>query len=259
MPEFSHSLAVVTGASAGIGREFAEQMAARGHPLLLAARNEARLGRAADELHGRYGVSVRALAADLAEDDGRERLARALEAEPEVGVLVNNAGFGTKGPIHTTPLDAQMRMLRLHVLTPMRLCRAVLPGMVSRGRGWIVNVSSIAGYMYGPGNANYCATKAYLTRFTLALDTELQRTGVRVQALCPGFTHSEFHDRMEIDKRTIPAFLWMDAERVVRESLRAVARGRPVAFTPGIRNRLMTMFVEMLPHALVRRGRRVGE
>ena len=205
-----------------------------------------------------YGVEARSFAADLSREDDIERLARVLEAGAEIGVLVNNAGFGTKGKIHKTDLEAQMRMLKLHVLAPMRLSRAVLPAMVQRGNGWVINVSSIAGFMYGQGNSNYCATKAYLTRFTQALDTELYKTGVVVQALCPGFTHTEFHDRMKVDKRTINSMLWMSAERVVDESLAAAERGAPVVYIPGKRNRLIVGLVQLLPHSLMRRGKRLG-
>jgi short-subunit dehydrogenase len=143
-------------------------LAARGHPLLLAARDADRLASLAAELEQAYKVAVRTMAVDLATPVGLEQLAQALEREPDVGILVNNAGFGTKGKIHAAPLGPQMAMLNLHVLGPMRLCQAVLPGMVARGRGWIINNSSVASFMYGPGNANYAATKAYLTRFTPA-------------------------------------------------------------------------------------------
>ncbi len=248
------SLSVITGPTAGIGRVFAQRLAARGHALLLVARDAARLDALAAELGGRYGVAVQTLAADLATPEGIERLAAVLENEPGVGILVNNAGFGTKGKIHRAPLAPQMAMLQLHVVAPMRLSRAVLPGMVARGRGWIINNSSVASFMYGPGNANYCATKAYLTRFSLALDTELYDTGVVVQALCPGFTRSEFHDRMSMDKSAIPGFLWNSAEMMVDASLAAAERGGPVVLIPGLKNKLVTWLVRLAPHFVKRRA-----
>jgi hypothetical protein len=227
--------------------------------LLLIARNQDRLDAAARELTAAHGVAVRVLSADLAREDDIERVGRVLEAEKNVGVLVNNAGFGTKGVIARTPLEPQMQMLRLQVLAPMRLTRAVLPGMIERDTGWIINVSSIAGFMYGAGNANYSASKAYLTRFSLALDAELTGTHVRVQALCPGFTKSEFHDRMKLDRGTIPAFLWMSADRVVDKSLAAIARNGAVAYVPGLLNKVMARAVRVLPHFIMRRGRRIGK
>jgi hypothetical protein len=252
------SLAVVTGASAGIGRAFADHLARRGHSLLLISRDATRLAALADELARTYGVSARSLPADLSDEDEIERVARVLEAEPNVGVLINNAGFGTKGTLHETDADAQMRMLKLHMLAPMRHTRAVLAGMVARGAGWVINVSSIAAFMYGPENANYCATKAYLNRFSEGLDAELYTTGVVVQSLCPGFTHTEFHDRVGIDPRTIHPLLWMSADRVVDASIAAAERGGPVVFIPGLRNRILARFARMLPHWVMRRGRRAG-
>jgi len=259
MPDRQTSLAVVTGGTAGIGRVFADRLARRGHSLLLIARDPARLDTTAAELSAQHGVTVRTLPADLSTEAGIDQAVRALESEGEAAVLVNNAGFGTKGSIHTTAAEPQARMVRLHTLAPMSLTRAVLPGMVVRKSGWVINVSSIAGFMYGPGNANYCATKAYLTRFTQALDTELQGTGVRVQALCPGFTHSEFHERMRMDKKTVPGFLWMSADRVVDLSLAAIERDGAVVYIPGLKNKIVAAFVRMLPHFVMRRGRRVGK
>lgn len=248
------SLAVVTGPTAGIGRVFAQRLAARGHPLLLAARDADRLASLAAELEQAYKVAVRTMAVDLATPVGLEQLAQALEREPDVGILVNNAGFGTKGKIHAAPLGPQMAMLNLHVLGPMRLCQAVLPGMVARGRGWIINNSSVASFMYGPGNANYAATKAYLTRFTLGLDTEVFDTGVVVQALCPGFTRSEFHDRMSMNKAKIPSFLWNSAEFMVDASIAAAERGGPVVLIPGLKNKMLTWLVQLTPHWVKRRS-----
>ncbi len=249
------SLAIVTGPTAGIGRVFAQRLAARGHALLLVARDAARLEALAAELRAAHQVACQTMVADLASEAGMEALAQRLAAEPEVGVLVNNAGFGTKGKLHEAPLGPQMDMLRLHVLAPMRLTHAVLPRMVARGSGWVINNSSVASFLYGPGNANYCATKAYLTRLTLSLDTELHRTGVVVQALCPGFTHSEFHARMRVDKGNIPSWLWLSPESVVDASLAACANGGPAVLIPTWRYRVITALAQWVPHALRRRMR----
>ena len=251
----SNSLAVVTGATAGLGRAFAERLARRGHPLLLIARDAKRLDEVAGELSRTHRVSARALAADLSKDDDLERVATALESERDLGVMVNNAGFGLPGNIHDSPVEPQMRMLRVHVLAVARLSQAVLPGMVSRKRGWLINVSSIAGFLYGPGNANYCATKGYELQFTKALDTELTGKGVYVQALCPGFTHTEFHQRVGMDKTTVPSVLWSSAESVVDASIAAAERGRPLVLIPGLKNRVLVWLARMAPHFIVRRGR----
>jgi short-subunit dehydrogenase len=249
------SVVVITGASAGIGRVYAERFAARGHPLLLIARDTQRLEALAAELLAKHGTSARVLSADLSRDDDIERVARALAGEPNLGVLVHNAGFGTKGPIHKTDVDAQTRMVHVHVVATSRLCAAVLPGMVARERGWVIIVSSIASFVYGPSNANYCATKGYQRMFAEALDTEVRMKGVYVQALCPGFTHTEFHARMEMDKSTVPDFLWGDAGRVVDESIAAAERGRPRVVVPRFRNRILTLLARLSPHWVRRRGR----
>lgn len=251
MTPSSSSLAIITGATAGIGREFAEQLARRGHPLLLMSRDGERLRGVAGELARTHGVKVETFAADLAVELGIAHAAEKLAGLAEVGVLVNNAGFGTKNALHRTDVESQERMVRLHALAPMRLAHTVLPGMVSRRSGWIINVSSIAAFMYGPGNVNYNATKAYITRFTQALATELVGTGVVVQSLCPGFTRTEFHARGQMDMRHVPGWLWLSADRVVRESIAAADRGRPVIVIPGLRFRLVKLLVQLVPSGLL--------
>jgi short-subunit dehydrogenase len=226
---------------------------------MLIARDSARLEQLASELRAAHGVACKVVPADLARDEEIVRVAGVLEAEPDVGVLVNNAGFGSKGKLAEADIARQADMVRLHVMAPMRLSRAVLPAMLERGRGWIINVSSIAGFMHGRGNVNYCATKSYLTRFSQALDTEVYDAGVRVQALCPGFTHSEFHDRLEIDKTTIPRWMWMDAEEVVDRSLRVISRDGPVVYVPGVRNKLLVALISRMPQWVMRRGRATGQ
>jgi short-subunit dehydrogenase len=245
--------ALITGASAGIGRSFAESLARRGYDLILVARSTARVEALARELATRHGVACDAWTADVSSDAGRESVADRIVALPRLDLLINNAGFATTGKLAKTALEPQMEMLRLHVLAPMRLCRAALPQMIAHGAGGIINVSSIAGFVYGPGNVNYSATKAYLTSFTRGLDTELVRTGVRVQALCPGFTHTEIHDEMLQVKKQIPSWLWMQSGDVVEISLGQLERGGPVVCIPGMKNRLMMAVLQLIPHALRRR------
>ncbi len=247
------ALALITGASAGIGRTFAETLARRGYDLILVARSTARIEALGRELTERHKVSVEAWTADLASDAGREDVATRIAALPHLDMLVNNAGFATTGKVHKIPLDPQMDMLRLHMLAPMRLCRAALPRMIERGAGDIINVSSIAGFVYGPGNVNYAATKAYLTSFSLGLDTEVREAGVRVQALCPGFTHTDIHADMPHVKQQVPSWLWGSADRVVDASLRQLAAGGAVICVPGLRNKIMWRLLTLLPHAFLRR------
>lgn len=243
--------ALVTGASAGIGREFCRQLAARGSDLIVVARDAVRLDALAKELGSAHGVRVEVLPADLTRDADVDRVADRAGSDPALTVLVNNAGFGTVGSLAAAPPAQQEAMLRLHVLAPMRLARAALPGMLSRRRGAIVNVSSVAGFIYSPGNVNYCASKAYLTTFTEGLALELAGTGVAAQALCPGFTHTEFHQRMGPDGRRRSRFMWLTAEGVVRASLRQLDRGGPVVCVPGLRYKLLVAIVGVLPRRAV--------
>ncbi len=249
--------ALVTGASAGIGREFCRQLAARGHDLILAARDVERLAALAAELAERYGVTAAVHASDLTCDADVDQVVARIADTPALTLLVNNAGFGTLGSVAEAPPGQQESMLRLHVLTPMRLTRAALPGFLARRRGGIVNVSSIASFIYGAGSVNYCATKAYLTTFTEGLAAELAGTGVQAQALCPGFTRTEFHQRLGLGPKAEratgvpPAFMWMTAESVVRASLRQLDRGGPTICVPGVGYKAMVGVLRLLPRRAI--------
>jgi short-subunit dehydrogenase len=250
--------ALVTGATAGIGREFCRQLAARGHGLILVARDADRLRALARELAQAHGIAAEPHPADLTLDGAVDGLIRRIEATADLTLLVNNAGFGTTGRLATAPADQQAGMVRLHALTPMRLTRAALPGMLARGRGGIINVSSVASFVYGAGTVNYNATKAYLTTFSEGLGVELRGTGVRVQALCPGFTRTEFHQRMGPGAGNRPRLMWMSAESVVSASLRQLDRAGPVVCVPGFRYRLLLAGLRLVPRRLIGRltGRR---
>jgi short-subunit dehydrogenase len=231
--------ALITGASSGIGAAFARKLAALGYDLVLVARRGDRLEALTAELEGAYGIRAETLVADLTDEGDVERVAGTIAAIPNLELLVNNAGMGAEGRFYQADIGPQLAMIRLHVLASVRLSRASLPGMVERGRGGIISVASVAGFMALPENVNYCATKGYLITFSKALQLELIGTGVRVQALCPGFTHTEFHDDLrEFDKARTPKILWMPAEAVVDASLRGLARGEVVCI-PGIGNRLI--------------------
>lgn len=246
----SRGLAVVTGATAGIGREFAEQLARRGHDLILVARDRDRLTEAAASLASTHGVGTDAFPADLTRDDDVTRLAERIAASPRLTLLVNNAGFGTRGRLAEADPGKQVAMVRLHTLAPMRLTQAALPVMLRNRAGAVVNVSSVASFIYSAGNANYCATKAYLTTFSEGLAAELAGTGVQVQALCPGFTRTEFHSRMAEPDR-LPTFAWLSAQAVVDHSLRCLDRGGPVVCIPGLRFRLLVGILRLTPRRLI--------
>lgn len=252
----SRPLAAVTGASAGIGRAFCLALARRGYDLLVTARDRARLEALAAELRAAHGVAVEVLAADLARDDDTARVAERLRAATGLALLVNNAGFGTKGRMAETDPAGQEAMLRVHVLATSRLTQAALPALLRTGRharAGVINVASIAGFLYSPGNVNYCATKAYLITFSEGLAAELAGTNVGAQALCPGFTRSEFHQRMLADARDIPGPLWLSAPKVVEASLDQWLAGGPVICVPDWRYKLLAGLARVVPRALIGR------
>lgn len=246
-------LALITGGSAGIGAAFARQLAARGHDLILVARQREKLDAAAAGWRRDHGIEAEALVADLATDEGQRIVEERIRGEERLELLVNNAGFGLRGPFTELGLAPQEQMHRLHVLAPLRLTHAALGGMIARRRGAVINVSSVAGFVAGPGSVSYCATKHWMNAFTEGLYLELRNAGspVRVQALCPGFTYSEFHDRIGFDRTRIPRLFWLQADAVVAASLRGLERGR-LFVIPGWQYRLAVAAIRLSPAPLVR-------
>ena len=238
-------LAAITGASAGIGAVFARKLAANGYDLLLIARRRDRLEQLAAELAPR---SVERCTADLADPDATAQLGARLAAEPRLALLVNNAGFGIHGRFYEVPYEDQARMHQLHIEAILRLTHAVLPGMVARNQGAIINVASVAGFFRSPKSVSYCATKAWINAFTEGLAVELRAVGsqVVVQSLCPGYTYSEFHDVAGVNRAAIPKSLWTTAEDVVDASLAGLRR-RQLYVVPGWRYKLLVAIGTRLP------------
>jgi short-subunit dehydrogenase len=251
----SKGLAVITGASAGIGETFARQLARGGYDLLLIARRLDRLQALATELSRAYGVTAEPLAADLACDEDLHNVEARIAQAGNLALLVNNAGFGVKGRFVNASVGEHDRMHRLHVLAAMRLCHAALRVMSAADQGAIVNVASVAGFIISPGGTSYSATKHWMNAFTEGLWLDLQTRGshVRVQALCPGFTYSEFHDVMGMDRGGIPKAWWTTAEFVVSESLRGLETGK-LFVIPGWRNRALVCLYRLAPGGLRRAG-----
>lgn len=251
----SKPLALVTGASAGIGAAFARALAARGYNLILVARRRARLEALAGEFDSRHGTEAEILEADLADAAQLARVEARIREAPDLDLLVNNAGFGITGRFWETDVAEQDRLHRLHVLASMRLVHAALAGMTVRGRGAIIGVLSVAGFVQSPGSTTYAASKCWMNSFFEGLDLELKSIGspVRLQALCPGFTYTEFHDVAGIDRKRISAKLWMSAEDVVAASLEGLARGR-LFVIPGWRYRLLVRVLQFLPASWRRAG-----
>jgi short-subunit dehydrogenase len=245
--------ALVTGASAGIGRSFAHALAARGDDLVLVARDVARLELLAEELRARHGVEAEVLGADLLADEGIVAVEQRLrDGSDPVDLLVNNAGMGTFGDFVGADMDAVDREIRLNVLALVRLTRAALESMVRRGRGAVLNISSLAGYQPAPSSATYAATKAFVNSFTHSVHEECRRKGVHVMLVCPGYTHTEFHERAGLGPTQIPEFMWQSSEQVVSAALRDLDRRRAVS-VPGVLNKTLGAASSVTPAAVTRR------
>ncbi|MFP3988368.1 SDR family oxidoreductase [Streptomyces sp. E11-3] len=239
---------LITGASAGLGAAFARRFAAKGCDLVLVARDKARLERAADTLRTDFGVSVEVLAADLLEPAECRTVEERLTSPDEpVHVLVNNAGFGLAAPFPYSPLEDEERMLDLLVRVPLRLSHAAAPVMRARGRGAILNLSSVAGLL---PTGTYGAAKAWITAFSESLRVDLAPYGVRVLAVCPGFTRTEFQDRAGMDVSSLPASAWLEADAVVSQALKDLHHNRPVSIT-GWRYKAYALAARHLPRSVV--------
>jgi short-subunit dehydrogenase len=251
----TRSVALVTGPTAGLGRRFALQLAERGHDLVLVARDASRLEELAEELRRSYGVDAEVLAADLADRDQLRRVEqRAAATERPVEVLVNNAGFGMKNPFLDNDVEEEQRMLEVLVTAVMRLSHAALGQMVERGSGGIINVSSVAGEL---PRGTYSAAKAYVTQLSKWSDATYRDRGVRTMALLPGFTRTEFHARMDVEQHSAPSWMWLDADRVVREALKDFDAGKSVS-VPSVRYKLITTAVRAVPYGVQAKFQSLG-
>ena len=250
--------ALVTGASSGIGLAFARALAASGDDLVVVARDTQRLDALAKELGERYGTTVEVLTADLTEPEQLAAVeARLADPDRPIDLLVNNAGAGVGGAFLDRDPDAAESAIRLNVVALTRLAHAALGPMVARGRGGLINVSSVAGFQPVPGSAVYSATKAYVTSLTEAVHEEVRGTGVQVLALCPGFTHTEFQARNGYTPRHLPALAWSEPEAVVAEALRDLRRGRALS-VPGLHYKALAGLSRLIPRSAVRRIVRIA-
>lgn len=247
--------ALVTGATAGIGAAFASRLAADGYDLVLVARDRSRLRERAAALADRHGVTVDILAADLATEDGVAAVADRLAGHPAVDLLINNAGISLNRSFLESRAEDEERLLRLNVTAVMRLTRAVLPGMVERRRGGVINVSSVAGFAAVMPGSTYSASKAWVTNFSESMARAVARYGVRVLALCPGYVRTEFHARAGIDMSRTPGRLWLDADKVAADGLRALARGSVVRVVDW-RYRILVAAMRLTPRRLLQAAAR---
>ena len=241
---------LITGASSGIGKAFAEEYASRGHKLILVARSEEKLGSIADRLENAYSIDVRTFQQDLSLSDSAEKVFDFCNHEKlDVGILVNNAGFGLDGAFDTVPLEKLEKMVVLHNITLMKLTRLFLPQMKSRNRGAVINLSSIVAFQGVPYNAVYAATKAFVLSFSESIREELRHSGVRIFALCPGLTETDIFDNTGID----PHLTFMPVgtvEPVVKAALNALEKGKPYT-VPGFINKILIHGGRLLPRTLM--------
>jgi short-subunit dehydrogenase len=242
--------ALITGATAGIGAAFARRLASDGFDLVLLARDGERLERAAQDLRDTYAVRAEVLVADLAAEEGltaaEERVRKGID------LLVNNAGFGNKGTFLDVPVSDELQMLKVHCEAVLRLTHAALPGMLERGRGGVINVSSVAAFAT---RGTYGASKAWVVSFSQGVAQDIAGRGrgkVHVMALCPGFVHTEFHQRAGMDTSGIPDFMWLESDKVVDTALRDLRRGAWVS-VPGAQYKALVSLSRLVPTSLAGR------
>lgn len=252
MATSNRPLALVTGASVGIGKAFAEELARRGNDLVLVARNQAQLTELKDNLERRHSIQASVQVADLTiAADVADVAGRITDVDNPVDLLVNNAGRGSHGPFAEAEIDDQLGQIDLNIWALVRLTHAALSAMVPRGSGRVLNVASIAGFQPVPMESVYAATKAFVVTFTEGLYEELRGTGVTVSALCPGFTRSEFQARAGIDSRSLPSFVWQETDEVAVAGLNALEAGKAVCVPGGV-NKVLGGVTRVVPRRVVR-------
>ena len=239
--------ALVTGATAGIGESFTRLLASKGYSVALVARNEARLHERVAGLREKFGVQTFVLPADLSTNEGCASVEDYIKTY-EIDVLINNAGFGINKAFSASEITAEQQMFDVLVRTPMRLMHTAIPGMKQRNSGTIINVSSVAGFIAG---GTYSASKSYLTVLSESLNTELASSGVKVSALCPGFTRTEFHERGRMKMGGLPKFMWLNSDKLVEQSWIDAVANKPVSI-PGWQYKLLVAVISTVPRKFVR-------
>lgn len=240
--------ALITGATAGIGKSFATQLARQGFNLVLVARNAERLDGLAEQLSADFGIKTEVLVADLSVQRSVQEVANRA-ASADIDLVVNNAGFGIKQVFVGGAIEAEQELLDVLVGAVMRITHAALPGQVARNRGGVINVSSVAGWL---SSGTYSAAKAWVTTFSESLATQLRESNAHVMALCPGYTRTEFHGRANMETSTIPNWMWLDVDKVVAKALKDFQAGKTISL-PGLQYKGLGAVAQYLPRPLVRR------
>ena len=246
----SKRLALITGATSGIGAEYAHRLAADGYDLIVTGRREEKIKALADELTQAYNCKVEVFLIELSDSTQVDALIASVK-DRDISLLVNNAGFGTIRFFHREPFDLYEKMISTHILAHMKIIHTFLPKMIDKGAGTIINVSSAGAFLPSPKTVTYSGTKAFLVAFTESLHLELEGTGVQVQAVCPGLTKTDMHVRLGIpEERTIDwgPFKWISPQEVVECSLRCLKKKKVVCF-PGRFNRMQVLMRHLTPEA----------
>ena len=242
------SWALVTGATSGIGESFTRLLAENNYNIVLVARDIPRMQERALGLQEKFNVQTHIIQADLSTDAGCAAVEHYI-ANNQVDVLINNAGFGLNKAFTMSALDAEQQMFDVWVRTPMRLMHVALPLMKQRNKGVIINVSSVAGYIAG---GTYSAAKSYLTVISESLHTELAGTNIKISALCPGFTRTEFHQRGRMSMKGLPSFMWLDSDKLVAKAWRDALKGQAISI-PGWQYQLLVSVIKGLPRPIIRK------
>ena len=242
------SWALVTGATSGIGESFTRLLAENGYNVVLVARDLSRLRERASGLESQYGIETVVVQADLATNEGCAVIENYI-ADNEIEVLINNAGFGINKSFTVSELDVEQNLLDVLVRVPMRLMHVALPGMKMRDKGIIINISSVAGFI---ASGTYSASKSYLTVLSESLNTELKDTNIKISALCPGYTRTEFHQRGRMSMKGLPTFMWLNADALVAKSWSNARKGKAISI-PGWQYQLLTFVIRIAPRSMVRK------
>jgi short-subunit dehydrogenase len=242
------SWALVTGATSGIGESFTRLLAENNYNIVLVARDLPRLQERAEQLQAKFKVQTHIIQADLATDSGCGVVEQYI-ATNRIDVLINNAGFGINKAFTLSQLEAEQQLLDVLVRTPMRLMHVALPLMKERNKGVVINVSSVASFIAG---GTYSASKSYLTVLSESLHTELAGTKVKISALCPGFTRTEFHQRGRMSMKGLPSFLWLDADELVAKAWSDALKGEAISI-PGWQYQFLVFVIKRLPRSIVRK------
>jgi short-subunit dehydrogenase len=242
------SWALVTGATAGIGESFTRLLAGQNYNIVLVARDFKRMQERAASLEKEFGIKTHIIQADLSTDAGCSTVEKFI-SDNQIDVLINNAGFGINKAFTVSTLEAEQQLLDVLVRTPMRLMHVALPGMKERNKGVVINVSSVASFIAG---GTYSASKSYLTVISESLHTELAGTNIKVCALCPGFTRTEFHQRGRMSMNGLPNFMWLNSDALVAQSWRDAMKGKAIS-VPGWQYKVLVILIKALPRSIVRK------